>query len=65
MYPRKVVQATETKADSEVHSGPAIVMDSKEVTHSDPTTKLKDKIASHLTIGNHSFDEKLTIYGEK
>jgi len=62
MYPRKAVRANQ---DPNVHSIPAIVMESKKIKSSDPVGELADRIASHLTIGNKSFDENLTVYGEK
>jgi hypothetical protein len=63
MYPRVKKVASETVA-KEVHAGPAIVMESKPVTAS-ASEDLMKKIASQFTIGNKSFDEKLTQYGEK
>ena len=40
-------------------------MESKEIKASDPVGELTEKISSHLTVGNKSFDESLTRYGEK
>jgi len=61
MYPKIKKQAD----NQEVHMGPAIVMESKEIKSSDPVNELSKKIASAFTIGNKSFDENLTRYGEK
>ena len=62
MYPKRVVTAG--VADVSVYAGPAIVMESKEMdNHSGDS--FADRLASHFTIGNKSFDENLTRYGEK
>ena len=63
MYPKKVTKQASTTASKEVHAGAAIVIESKPEVPEDNT--LADKLASHFTIGNKSFDENLTIYGEK
>jgi glyoxylate utilization-related uncharacterized protein len=61
MYPMKK-QAAEAPQG---HSIPAIVMESKEQVRLSPVDEMTKKIASHFTIGNKSFDNNLTIYGEK
>ena len=60
MYPIKKVAST--KAAPEGHAIPAIVQESAPVQTRDT---LQDKLASSFTVGNKSFDESLTIYGEK
>jgi len=62
MYPKRVVTAGAASAD--VYAGPAIVMESREID-TDPSNTFVGKLASHFTIGNKSFDENLTRYGEK
>ncbi len=64
MYPKKAVKtASVDQVDvTASHSIPAIVMESK-TSFGEPT--LADKISSAFTIGNRSFDENLTRYGEK
>jgi len=64
MYP-KIKKQAETQESKEVHAGPAIVMESKDIKASDPVNELSKRIASAFTIGNKSFDESLTRYGEK
>jgi ketosteroid isomerase-like protein len=64
MYPRVKKQA-EAQETREVYAGPAIVMESKELKSSNPANELSKKLASSFTIGNRSFDEALTHYGEK
>ena len=65
MYPKKIKIASSNTENTEVHAGPAIVMESKEVKSLNPIDDMAQKISKHLTIGNKSFDESLTIYGEK
>jgi len=62
MYP-KVKTASAQPKQEEVYSGPAIVMESKEIKTAG--SSLKDKLTAQFTIGNKSFDEKLTMFGEK
>jgi len=62
MYPRQVKTAS---VETGVHSGAAIVMESKEIKAEDPQITMVQKLAKTFTIGNASFDEKLTRYGEK
>jgi hypothetical protein len=64
MYPRVKKQA-ESQDAKEVYAGPAIVMESKEISSSSPANELSKKLASTFTIGNHAFDESLTHYGIK
>jgi len=64
MYP-KVKKHVETQASKEAYAGPAIVMESKGISPTDPVNDLAKKIASNFTIGNKSFDENLTRYGDK
>jgi hypothetical protein len=61
MYP-KIKKQAEAQGS---YAGPAIVMESKEIRHSDPVNDLSKRIASAFTIGNRTFDENLTRYGEK
>jgi len=61
MYPMKK-QASEAPQG---HSVPAIVMESKEQVQENAVDSMTKRIASHFTIGNKSFDNNLTIYGEK
>jgi len=63
MYP-KIKRVAAEMASKDVHAGPAIVMESKPVT-ANASDDLMKRIASQFTIGNKSFDEKLTQYGEK
>jgi len=64
MYPKvKIASKEPLPQDKEVHSGPAIVMESKEIAQ--PQDELAQKLASSFTVGNKGFDENLTIYGEK
>lgn len=63
MYPR--VKKVASEANRDVHAGPAIVLESKSIVASGASDELSKKIASQFTIGNKSFDEKLTQYGEK
>ena len=58
MYPKIKKQASDINSG---HSVPAIVMESKQVEED----SFAKKLASHFTIGNQSFDTKLTIYGDK
>jgi hypothetical protein len=63
MHPKVKKQApVESK---EVYSGPAIIMESKDVRTASSENSLAQKLGSAFTIGNRSFDEKLTHYGEK
>ena len=62
MYPKKVVKANQ---DPNVHSIPAIVMESKKIESSDSIGELTNRIASQFTVGNKSFDEGLARFGEK
>lgn len=64
MYP-KIKRQAMTDASKETYAGPAIVMESKGMSHSDPVVDLAKKIASNFTIGNKSFDENLTRFGDK
>ena len=41
------------------------VMESKELSSSDPMGEFANKLSRHFTIGNKSFDENLTRYGDK
>jgi hypothetical protein len=61
MYPMKKVAAS--KPAPEGHSIPAVIQESKGITS--PSDNLQHRLASSFTIGNKSFDESLTIYGEK
>ena len=61
MYPMQKV-ATARPAP-EGHAIPAIIQESAPITN--PGDELQTKLASSFTIGNKSFDENLTIYGEK
>jgi hypothetical protein len=72
MYPKKVAQRVSTastqaaQAPSDVHSGPAIVMGSKGAPASDNHIEsFASKLSQAFTIGNKSFDEDLTRFGEK
>ena len=60
MYP---VRKTASKPAPEGHAIPAIVQESAPIVNNDDS--LQSRLAGSFTIGNKSFDENLTIYGEK
>ena len=65
MYPKRAVKNSSVNDKSEVlasHAVPAIVMESKDASED---LTLSDQISSAFTIGNKSFDEDLTRFGEK
>ena len=64
MYSKQIKTAS-VNTPSDVHTGPAIVLESKEIQTRTAQDNMTDQISSMFTIGNKSFDEKLTMYGEK
>ena len=65
MYPKKAVKTAHSQDRIEAtasYSVPAIVMESKSASDE---ISLTDKISNAFTIGNKSFDENLTRYGDK
>ena len=63
MYPKLKRQAADVH-DREIHAGTAIVMESKDI-NSNSAVDFSKKLSSCFTIGNKSFDENLTRFGEK
>lgn len=66
MFPGRTVKTASTssevkEASKDVHTIPAVMMESKQAGSDDFSKRLQ----AQFTIGNKSFDEKLTIYGEK
>jgi hypothetical protein len=65
MHPRIKRQASANSNNSDVYAGPAIVMESKDIKSTDSVGDLSKRIASSFTIGNRTFDENLSRFGEK
>jgi hypothetical protein len=61
MYPLRKI--AETRSAPEGYAIPAIVQESKPIVN--PSNDLTTRLAGAFTVGNKSFDDKLTIYGEK
>jgi hypothetical protein len=61
MYPKQV--KTSSVTEQGVHAGSAIVLESKDVPIESAQEIMVKKLVSAFTIGNKSFDEKLTRYG--